>query len=487
MSRSHPRLLTSVFIALATFIPAFIQAGGYELTLDEAVCRALKCHPLLKAARSDIAIAQARLIDAGKMENPELEFSANSQLVDGPDREGSLFVGYSQIFPVTDKLLRERDVGVADVRLACAEVREVERDLVAEVQTAYIEAVGARALIDEVERIEADTARSVELAKKQLSAAQGSELDVASAETEQVLASQDRLTAVSEYRKAIARLRPLIYVDAGEPLVLTESVTGVLATLRSTIPDANPGNLERADITAAEVRKDRALTDEKLARAEALEDWEFAAGYEAGRTVDEPEGVERERFLSMGVKIPLPVRKQGASRIAEARAETRKATHQLEAVRLASGGEVEAGFAELRAAEQSYTALSDRVLPQLESRESKMREAYEQGLAEFSQIILLQQQQSRTRKAVSEARLEKALALSRLQHALGTNPHLHPYDSHLAPYRPGTEPKDAPWAPPVLAKPPVPESPTASTEIPSAQATPVKKKKPFEGWFRSRP
>lgn len=481
MSRSHPHHLTPALAAFFVSVSAFLPADDFQLSLDEAVCRALECHPLLKAARSDIAIAQARLIDAGKLENPELEFSVNSQLIDGPDREGSLFVGYSQEFPVTDKLLRERDLGIADVRLACAEVREVERNLVDEVQSAYIEAVGARDLIDELERIETDSSRSVELAKQQLSAAQGSELDVASAETEQILASQDRLQAVSEYRKALARLRPLIFIKSGDPLVLSQNVAGVVASLRPTIPLSNPGNLERADITAAEVKKDRALTDEKLARSEALEDWEFAAGYEAGRTIDEPEGAERERFLGMGVKIPLPVRKKGAGRIAEARAATRKASHQLEAVRLASIGEVESSVADLRAAEQSYGALSSRVLPQLESRESKMREAYEQGLAEFSQIILLQQQQSRTRRALAEASLEKALAMARLQHALGTNPHLRPYDPHCSPYCPGTEPSKAPWAPPVLA------SPIATTEKPSAQATPVKKKKqPFQGWFKNR-
>ncbi len=44
-----------------------------------------------------------------------------------------------------------------------------------------------------------------------------------------------------------------------------------------------------------------AVTNEALARAESVEDWEVEAGYEAERSVDEPEGVERERFVGISL------------------------------------------------------------------------------------------------------------------------------------------------------------------------------------------
>lgn len=469
----------------------FQTLANGQCSIDDAVRIALRCHPQLNVAKSEIAIAQARLIDAGKLENPVLEFSTESQITDGPDREGSLFIGYSQVFPVTAKLLRERDLGVADVRLACAEVMEVERQLIADVQSAYITAVGARATIDAANELEEDARAYITLARNQLQLAQGSELDVASAETEKVLALQDRVRAEGDFKRALATLRPFLGIPANQPVHLTQNLDGVIATLRTSVRFDSPASISRSDITAAEMRKERACIDEKLARAQTREDWEIAAGYQTGRSLDEPEGIERERFLGMGVKIPLAVRKKGAGRIAEARAEIEKACHEVDLLKINSLGEVGLAIAEVNAAERRYATLNDNVLPQLKDREAKTRSAYEQGLTAFTQVILLRQQQARTRIALTEARLEKALAMGRLQHALGSNPHLHRFDPETCkPYKCSTEPKNAPWALPVMSQ---------AIEAQTIQAKPVaearklqppsesaKAKRPRVGWFKKR-
>lgn len=468
-------------------IGCFVAPASFaQVTLDEVVCRALDCHPQLKVARSEIAVAQARLIDAGKIDNPVLEFAARSQAKVGADREGSMFIGYSQKFPVTDKLRRRRDLGIAEVRLACAEVHEVERNFIAEVQTAYIESVGARALITEMQRIEKSIEKSIESARNQLALAQGSELDVASAETEKVLAAQDRVLAEGRYRQALAKLRPMLLCRSEEKIQLGQDLDDVVATLQSTVRSSVPDHLQRSDVTAAEVKIARAHTDEQLAQSEALEDWELTAGYEAERSVDEPVGAGRERFIGMGVKIPIPVHKQGDGRIAEARAESEKAHFQLQTAKAQSLGEVEVALAEVKAAEKTLASFSDLVLPQLKQRESKTWDAYQQGLLEFSQVILLQQQQTRTRQAMTQAKLEKAQALARLQHVLGSNPHLCDYnESSCQLYKPGTEPANEPW---VLKETEVAKKIHAMPVInksnqPAAKASPVVKK-PFRKFLQ---
>lgn len=450
-----------------------------QVSLDEAVQMALKCHPQLQAARADVAIAQARLIDAGKLENPVFGFALQSQVADGPDREGAISLAYSQKFPVTGKLLLQRDYGVMDIKLACAEIREVERQFIGEVQKHYIDAVGALAQVRVVELLERDADKYIELANAQLKRAQGSELDVSAAETEKLLVSQSRELLLCDYREALAELRPLLGMPENEPLKLSDSLSSVTRQLRSTVRLSVPESLERSDVVAARVRHQRARVGEKLAQSESVEDWEIEAGYDAERSIDEPVGAERERFVGLGVKIPLPIRKKGQGMIAEARAEAMKAELELAAVEVKSRAEVASRIEALCRSEKTMATLEDRVLPQLRTRERQTREAYEQGLANFNQVVLLQQQQSRTSETLIQAQRDQAHELAKLQLALGTHPQLKAYDPCECPtYCPGTEPKNAPFALPVL------NSGIRAMPV-EAEATPVKttRKKPLKNFF----
>lgn len=425
--------------------------GADRLTIDEAVSRAVSSHPQLAVARSNIAIAQGRLIDAGKLDNPIFEFSLTSQIADGPDREGTVFMGYSQKFPVTDKLLRQRDLGIADVKLASAEVHEAERKFILQVQSAYIDAVGAIALIDVLERLENESEEYIKLAKAQAQMALASELDVAAAETEKALATQSRILAECDYREAIAELKPLLGMGHSEDLRLSQSLNSVVSTLGSTVRYTVPDQLNRADVVAARVRQQRAKIDQKLARSERLEDWEVETGYQSGRSVDEPVGVERERFVGVGLKIPLPIRRKGQGRIAEAAAQSDKAGHEFHLAHTNALAEVRVRIAALCRVVETIDSLQERVLPQLKAREQKTKQAFEEGLVTFNQVILLRQQQSRIGEALIDAKTEQAHALSKLQSALGSNPCLSSFDSTIVtPYKPGTEPKSAPFALPAM-------------------------------------
>ncbi|MDF1813257.1 MAG: TolC family protein [Verrucomicrobiales bacterium] len=450
-----------------------------QISIDDAVKTALQCNPRLKAARSQVAIAQARLIDAGKLENPVFEFSLTSQTADGPEREGAIFMGYSQKFPITAKLLLQRDLGVVDIKLACAEIREVEREFIRNVLDLYIDAVGAKAQADALRRLENDVNEYIRLATSQLEKALGSELDVDAAKTESLLAAQSRTLAECDYREAIAALKPLLGMCTTDHLTLSDSLAVATRKLRKSVTMSVPEKLDRADIIAAEVRLERACVRESLARAESVEDWEIEAGYESGRSVDEPVGVERERFLNLGVKIPLPVRKKGAGIIAEAAAQKQQAAHELTAVKAAARGEVATSIEALCRSGETIETLEGRVIPLLRQREKKTRDAWQQGLVNFNDVILLQQQQSRTSETLTEALKEQAHGLVRLQFALGSNPVLCPWNPCACPtYRPGTEPENAPFALPVAARS------TQAVPVATPVASPPKSNQPFREFRR---
>ncbi len=407
--------------------------------MDDAVKKALACHPQLKVARSEVAIAQARLIDAGKLDNPIFEYSVQSQIMDGSERQGEGFFGYSQKFPITAKLSRQRDFGKAEIRVACAEIHEEERKLIRDVQTYYIDAAGALARIAVLNQVVKDLDEQMKLVKNQVDVARASELDLSAAETEKLLAAEASQFVKYSYREAIAGLRATLGMCPEDSLHLSQNLLSVTSALRKTVQMSVPEELNRPDIVAARMREEAACVKEALACAESLEDWEFATTYQTMRSFDEPVGMERERFLGMGVKIPLPIRKQGQGAIAEARAEKDKAGLQVEALQTMSRTEIAVQIEALNRSQGTIEALGNRVQPILRTRLQKTRDAYSQGLIDFSQVLLLQQQQTRIRERTIDAQLDLARGLARLQFALGSNPHLNAFDCATCPTdEPGT-------------------------------------------------
>ena len=77
------------------------------------------------------------LLQAGRLENPELELSYADDFAFNAEGERSGSVEFSQSFPVTARLAREKDVAGKDVAIAEAEIRDFVRNLVAEVQSAF--------------------------------------------------------------------------------------------------------------------------------------------------------------------------------------------------------------------------------------------------------------------------------------------------------------------------------------------------------------
>ncbi|HUF60799.1 MAG TPA: TolC family protein [Verrucomicrobiales bacterium] len=416
------KLLPSILIALLAFGDTL---RGTELTPDTVVSIALAHHPQLQAIRFDIQAAQARSIDAGRLPNPEIELSARRSQATAGDREGSVFAGLTQRFPITGRLRRTRQVRQIEVDLAHAELEDAERLLVAEVLSRFVRSQATVERVSVMEDLVGRMEGYVKLAEQRLANAQGSDLDVAAARTEALLAHQATRQAEFEVREAFAALRPLLGMRPGAEIRLAGGVVSTIAKLQESVRLTVPGSLDRTDVTAAKVSRERAEIQQRLVDAERWEDWEVAIGYENERSVDEPLGAERDHFFGIGLRIPLPLRRRSLGRIAEARAEAAKADQILRATQAASLAEVANGIEAVRKAEALARSLSQETLPLIEEREQKTREAYAQGLIDFTPVLQLQQQQTQLRESLLESRRDHALALVRLQAAMGSHPRLN--------------------------------------------------------------
>ncbi len=206
-------------LTLATSSPATSQTSSDSLTAEAAVREALAANRDLQAARFAIEVARGGLLQAGRLENPELELLYADDFAFKSEGERMGSVGFAQSLPVTARLSRETDVAGREVAIAEAEVRDFVRELVAAVQSAFYsvraleEQLGVNdQLVASVRDVENATAR-------RLAVAEASPAEVSLLRIERLRLEQDAQRLIRERDVAAAALARLL--GRGTPAGMT--------------------------------------------------------------------------------------------------------------------------------------------------------------------------------------------------------------------------------------------------------------------------
>ena len=424
----RPILCAAVSAALtfATSGPARSQTPSKALTADDAVREALAANRDLQAARFAIDVAHGGLLQAGRLENPELELAYADDFAFKSEGERVGSVGLAQSFPVTARLAREKDVAGEDVAIAEAEVRDFGRTLVADVQSAFFSVRALderldvnRQLIESVRRVEEATARRLE-------AAEASPAEVSLLRIERLRLEQDAQRLVREREVAAASLARLL--GRSTPAGLTP--VGELDPGRMPSPTAPsgaaPDSRDRPDLEAARREIERADADRALARTEVWEDWTVELAYERERGVfDAPIGIKRDSFLSFAVTVPFPLWNRQQGRIAAAEAELRRSRRSRDALVLRIEEEVRAGEARVRTLRSSVDAYAEQILPEATRSRELFERGYRQGLVGIAELLQAQRQYNESRALYLQLLGDLRQATIDLETATGTSPHLN--------------------------------------------------------------
>ncbi len=389
--------------AAAIFAPAkgVVAAGDrqeIELTAEQAVREALAANRDLQAARQTIEIARGRLLQAGRLSNPEFEMSGRDDFAFRDEGERGYGVGFSQSFPITGRLVRERDVARGDLEMAEAEVRDFARGVAADTSGAFYALMSFdrqvdlnQELIESVRRVERATARRLRAAE--VSPAEVSLLRIERLRLEQEARRlrMDRATTRTRLDRLMARAEGSRLVPAGE----LDPEPG---------PARDPSDLlelartRRPDLIVARTAIRRAESDRALAQAEIWQDWTVGIAYDVDRQVfDTPIGVKRDSFLGVGVTIPLPLWDRQQGRIASAEAEIRRARRGLEALTLRVDEEVRAAITRVEALRAGAEEYGREVLPESARTRELLARGYQQGLIGIAELIQGQRQDNEVR------------------------------------------------------------------------------------------
>lgn len=397
-------------VALGLMASPLCAETSVVITLSGVRDRIRAQNPDLAAARLRIQEALGRMNQSGRLANPELETALEHNTA---FREGRFEVGISQRFPVTERLLLEKQVSLTQVKAAEAEVLEVERRLTGKARETVVKILASRQrreLLREQSGMSGEFARVLgEVAAK----GEGSILDAGQAKLE-AASLQLEIRQLDAAESALAgELKPLLGMRPGEGL----AVSGALP--EPTLPAANADGSRRPDLQAARLEvlaAKQSVTLEQLRRLDDVEGGLFAA---AERIEDAPNGYDNEAILGLRFKIALPFWNKNEGAIQEAEAKQQRKEMEATALGRNLQLEAEAALNEIREWARMIAEIDKTLLPLADEQTRLAEEAYQKAQGEIQSVIRSREKSMQLRTAKLDALREFHLARVRRETALG--------------------------------------------------------------------
>jgi len=396
------------FFATADFLTA---EPAVVITLPGVSDRVRSQNPDLAAARFRIKEAQGRMNQSGRLDNPALETSVEHN---PRFREGKLEIGFSQRFPLTQRLRLEKSVGAIELKAAEAEVRDVERRLIAEARTAIVNVLSIRQrrqLLKEQSELSKNFARFLSEAAEK---GEASSLDAGMSKLEAISLVTELSQLDAEEAGMEGVLKPLLGMLPGSSI----SISGALA--EPSIPRLNLDPSARPDLQAAQWEAKAAGQGVILEQARRYDDVEAGVFAAEERTEDAPEGYENEALVGFRLKVALPFWNKNEGAIQEA--EARKSRKEKEATALSRTIRLDAEAARKEMEQWAKLAIELRsTLQPLADEQAKLsEEAFRNGQGEIQTVFRSREKSLQLSGARIDALRQFHLARVRYETALAT-------------------------------------------------------------------
>lgn len=399
--------LTIFIIILSGAVPAIAAS----FTVESAVNHALKNNPDLAAARYSIEQARGRLIQSGRLPNPELETELKPNV---RGREFSFSAGFMQKYPLTNRLWLERSISEAELRAAEAEVLNAGRLLAGEIRIQAVKLQSLTGMKTLKQQQRKNSTALGEEAARIAKAGEGSGLEAAQFELEAQQLSLDMLQLETEQTAIVGTLRPLLGLKATESV----SISGELPA-PSGSGNGAPSVEQRPDYRAARAKEEAARTGIELARKNKWEDASYGLSAEFERSEDAPDGLGNDGFIGFKFSIPLPFWNKNEGKIHEAEATAARAAKEREALALLIRSKAAAAQAEMAAAQRIIAQIAGTLLPKAVELEESITKARKEGQAQPVDVLRAREKRLALETARLDALRDYHLARARLLSAQG--------------------------------------------------------------------
>lgn len=416
-NRPTKPLITSV-------LPAYYsQVDG--LPLSEIVRRAFDNNGEIKIARLEVDKARARLTQAQLRPNPVLEVEQSSGRFVGSPGDRELSVGVAVPLEVYGQRRRRIELARAEITLKEAELTAKQRELAMRIFADYIEALSASRELKVLEDLlELDT-QTVIFVQHRVNEGESPPLELNLLQTEVERLRAQRVLAEGKLQAAITKLKFYAGLEYETPLRLREEIaTAVLPALPATVEmSLDIGLKNRPEIRLAVLEEDLARAGLRLIRSQSRADIALTTRYTQGRSgFDDPRGefFQRDRTLTFGVAVALPIFNKNQGAKAEAEIAIRQAQERRTFSEQLIRNEIVAAFYRIESAKRALTILETAVLPRSRQNIETIRNVYQLGELKITDLIAEQRKLLDVNRDVTATLTERYRAQADLLIAIGT-------------------------------------------------------------------
>jgi outer membrane protein, heavy metal efflux system len=390
------------------------DSGPRELTVDEAVQRALEANLALMAERERIPVARAETLTAKLRLNPVLSFGADHLDLlgtgyDDQNRAGPQEFFLRADFPMMTGRKRKQRMAQATAAVSVAE-REFEdrvRLLVLDVQLACVDVQVSRAMLV-VARYDRDLYTGlVALNETRVRGGEIAEVELLRTRIAADQAANAMLQSQADLDSAQNRLAELLALD--HPVTVAESMRRD-GTVTDKYELRQLAQKNRPDLHVWQAERHRAATDIKRQIAEGKID--MSIGVEARRQ----QGLAGTgNSLGVFVAVPLPTSDRNQGGIERARREHRLADAETQATRRSLTTQVDNSHVAWDSARERLERYEGGVLTTAERVLQTVEYSYRRGEASLVELVDAQRAHNEVRRAYNVARADYARALYTLE------------------------------------------------------------------------
>ena len=394
MKKWRPRLNFRLLALSLIAVSGAISASPSQ-TINQLTQIAIQNNKDLKAAQCNIALAKSRLIQAGLWPNPNLNLNNTDDRLLTNEGEYTRSAGFTQAFPVSGRIGRQKEVARVDVAIAIAEVRNAKRLLRGSVADSYFALLMTEYRLKRLRTLLAINKKLVRVTQNRFQAAEVSELDKNTANLEYQRILQEKQILDSLRISQVAQLNQLLGRDATTALTIDKSLPKI-EQLPTSFSEAQALAIKhRPDMQMLCLSLNRAQANQQLARTQRWDDWIVSLAYQQSKLVVQgaPSQIP-DNALSVSLTIPIPLLNGNQGRIMEAGVVGTQAMTKMQALKLTIETEVASNYTQIKALQ---TALEQSRLANLGLTTRNVtlaRNAYKNGQISLLEVVQIQRQQN---------------------------------------------------------------------------------------------
>lgn len=394
MKNARSRL--SVLLLALSLIPITgIAFATTNLTVNQLTKIAMQNNNDLRAAQYNISLAKARLVQAGLWPNPSLNLINTDDRFLTNEGEYTRSAGFSQAFPISGRIGKQKNVARVDVAIAMAEVRNAKRQLRGAVAENYYALLITDYRLKQLNNLLAINKKIVRVTQNRFRAAEVSELDANTANLEYQRILQEKQILESFRISQAAQLNQLLGRDAATPLVLNKTLPSQ-RQLPTTLAEAQALAIkQRPDMQILWLSLHRAHADQQLARTSRWADWTVGLAVQQNKNVVQGAPLQRpDRALTISVAVPFPLLNSNQGKVMEASVASTQACTKMQALKLVIQTEVASNYAQLHALQSALQQSRLSTLKLTIQNVKLARKAYKNGQISLLEVLQIQRQQN---------------------------------------------------------------------------------------------